>query len=136
MLYQAISSGALLQMRVFGGALGLAIASSVMNNHLTTTITNASVLDQVLSSIENIRNLDPPTQESVIAAFGGGYKLQFQIMVGFGIAQVVAVALLYRRSPIRIVEEHNQKSGQKERQMAVEEEIIIEKDVKMSKQAS
>ena len=128
--HRAISSGALLQMRVFGGALGLAIASSVMNNHLTTSLTDtigSDRLNQVLDSIEAILKFPPQAQELVIAAFGGGYKLQFQIMVGFGIAQVAAVALLYRRPPVRVVEEDGQKHGKKEGGMAVEEEIVSEK---------
>ena len=95
-------------MRVFGGAVGLALASSVMNNHLTSVLTSllgTARLDEVLNSIESIALFPPQIQEQVLAAFGSGYNLQFQIMIGFGVAQVLACGLLWRRPQIKVVED-------------------------------
>lgn len=102
----AISGGALLQFRVFGGALGLAIASSVMNNHLTShlrAIFGPEQLATVLQSTEAIRRFPPEVQKQVRRAFAQGYNLQMRIMIGLAGAQFLAVALLWRKRQISIV---------------------------------
>lgn len=40
-----------------------------------------------------------------MSAFGSGYNIQFQIMAGFGVTQIVTVEILYRNAPIRVVED-------------------------------
>lgn len=100
-------------MRVFGGALGLAIASSVMNNHLTNTLTSvigSDGLNQVLNSIQAIELFPPQDQLAILDAFGSGYNLQFKVMIGFSAAQILAVALLYSsKKQIKVEDEPNEK---------------------------
>ena len=104
---KAISSGALLQFRVFGGALGLAIASSVMNSHLTSLLRDTigpDRLSEVLQSITATKQFPPQMQVEVLRAFASGYNLQMKIMAGFAGLQVLVVGLLWRKTQIRVVE--------------------------------
>ena len=104
----AISSGALLQFRVFGGTLGLAIASSVMNSHLTSNLSTsigAQRLSELLQSITAIKGFPGNTQEQVLEAFASGYVLQLKIIAGFAFVQVFVVGLLLRKQQISVVEQ-------------------------------
>lgn len=101
----AISSGALLQFRVFGGVLGLAIASSVMNSHLNSSLSSsigAERLSAVLESTAAIKGFPPNMQREVLGAFASGYNLQMKIMAGFAGLQVLTVGLLWRRKQISV----------------------------------
>ena len=104
----AVASGALLQSRMFGGALGLAVASNVLNNHLRSSLTgiiSAETLDALLQSTASIQLLPPEMQRQVLAAFSDGYNLQMKIMTGFAGAQLLTVGLLWRKNQISVVGE-------------------------------
>lgn len=95
----AISSGALLQFRVFGGALGLALASAVMNSYLTTHLLHSigsEYLAAVLQSTEAIKGFPVDVQKLVLEKFAEGYDLQMKILAGFAGLQVLCVGLLWR----------------------------------------
>ncbi|KAL9123684.1 MAG: hypothetical protein Q9217_006910 [Psora testacea] len=108
-------NGALLQSRMFGGALGLAIASNVLNNHLRSSlasIISAEKLDALLQSTASIQLLPPETQRQVLAAFSDGYNLQMKIMTGFAGAQLLTVGLLWRKNQISVVGEKTVADGE------------------------
>lgn len=95
----AISSGALLQFRVFGGALGLALASAVMNSYLTSHLSQeigSEYLAAVLQSTEAIKEFPIGMQRLVLEKFAEGYNLQMKILAGFAGLQVLCVGLLWR----------------------------------------
>ena len=107
----AISSGALLQFRVFGGALGLALASAVMNSYLTSHLSHSigsEHLAAVLQSTEAIKGFPIDMQRLVLQKFAEGYDLQMKTLAGFAGFQVLCVGLLWRgkrqRGQICIVE--------------------------------
>ena len=104
----AVASGALLQFRIFGGALGLAIASNVLNNHLKSSLAglvSADDLSKLLQSTAAIRLLPTELQARVLAAFSDGYNLQMKIMAGFAGAQLLTVGTLWRKNQISVVGE-------------------------------
>lgn len=95
----AISSGALLQFRVFGGALGLALASAIMNSHLTSHLSLAfgpEYLAAVLQSTGAIKGFPVDVQRLVLETFAEGYNLQMKMLAGFAGLQVLCVGLLWR----------------------------------------
>lgn len=95
----AISSGALLQFRVFGGALGLALASAVMNSYLTSHLTHsigAENLSAVLQSTDAIKAFPLDMQRLVLEKFAEGYNLQMKILAGIAGVQVLCVGLLWQ----------------------------------------
>ncbi|KAI9788799.1 MAG: hypothetical protein M1816_006580 [Peltula sp. TS41687] len=109
----AISSGALLQFRVFGGVLGLAIASSVMNSHLTSILSpsiGAERLSAALQSTAATKEFPPDIQREVLEAFASGYNSQMKIMTAFGGLQVLSVGLLWRRNQILVVGKKDEQS--------------------------
>ena len=115
----AISSGALLQFRVFGGALGLALASAVMNSYLTSHLSHSigsEYLAAVLQSTETIKSFPIDTQQLVLEKFAEGYNLQMKILAGFAGLQVLCVGLLWRGKAeggqISVVEGEEEELGQ------------------------
>ncbi len=114
----AISSGALLQFRVFGGALGLALASAVMNSYLTSHLSHSigsEYLAALLQSTETIKDFPVDVQRLVLERFAEGYNLQMQILAGFAGLQVLCVGLLWRGKAqggqIRVVEAEGEELG-------------------------
>lgn len=102
----AIAGGALLQFRVFGGALGIAIATTVMNSVLTSRLTHTigpKKLAAVLQSTTVIRDFPSEMRKSVLDAFADGYNLQMQIMTGFAGVQLLLVGMLWRKKQIKVV---------------------------------
>lgn len=104
----AVAGGALLQFRIFGGALGLAIASNVLNNHIKSSlagVVSAEELSQLLKSTASIRFMPAEVQARILASFSDGYNLQMKIMTGFAGAQLLAVGALWRKNQITLLEE-------------------------------
>ena len=88
--------------------MGLAIASSVMNSHLTSSLSSsigAERLSEVLQSITATKTFPLQVQIQVLEAFASGYNLQMKIMTGFAGIQVLAVGLLWRKKQISVVGE-------------------------------
>jgi len=101
----AISSGALLQFRGLGGAIGLAITSAAMNNYLTSHLGNvieASQVAELLQSISTIKNFPPETQAKILSTFAEGYSLQMKIIVGFAVLQLLLVSMLWGKPQISV----------------------------------
>lgn len=90
--------GAITQFRIMGGAIGLAIATNVLDSsikrHLLTVVSSQQ-LDGILQSPQSISTLDRGLQSTVRMIFGNGYNVQMKIMIGFGAAQVLASLLIW-----------------------------------------
>ncbi|KAL1642365.1 hypothetical protein SLS58_005439 [Diplodia intermedia] len=114
----AISSGALLQFRVFGGALGLSVATSAMNNYLNSHLPaaeissgggGASAAHALLQSVGSVGELPPDVREQVLRVFAEGFNLQMKIVAGFSGLQVLMVGMLWRKNQIRVAEKKEKK---------------------------
>ncbi|KAF2233033.1 MFS general substrate transporter [Viridothelium virens] len=110
-----VSSGALLQFRIFGGALGLAIGSSIMNNYLArnlSKIISAEDLSKLLHSATSSESFPPNFQQKIKLAFAQSYSLQMKVLVVFAVLQFLAVAILWKSPQIMIVQpKESNKSG-------------------------
>ena len=105
---KAVASGALLQTRILGGALGLAITSNVLTSYLKSSlagVVSTEELSTLLQSTSSIRLLSPHIQDKILVAFSDGYNLQMKIMTGFAGAQLLAVGAIWRKQQISVVEE-------------------------------
>ena len=99
-LLLAVATGAVIQFRFLGGAIGLSIASSVLNGKLKSELRGvllSSELTALLQTTEVIKSLSPEKAQRVRQTFVDSYNVQFKIMLGFAAAQVVATAMLLRR---------------------------------------
>lgn len=90
--------GAITQFRIMGGAIGLAIATTVLNtyvkSHLSESVTPQQ-MNSILQSAENINSLERVVGWTVREVFGRGYNLQMRVLIGFGAAQIPASFLLW-----------------------------------------
>jgi hypothetical protein len=99
-----IAGGAIFQTRVFGGALGLSIASSVLNNYLTSHLGNTvGSIDSFLADpMAVLEKLSADAREKVLTTFAKGYSIDAQIMVGFAAAQLLSIALLWKNPQVKL----------------------------------
>ncbi|MCJ1356673.1 MAG: hypothetical protein MMC33_006668 [Icmadophila ericetorum] len=102
---QSVALGALTQFRALGGVIGLAIATNVLNNHLTShleRVLSPEQLANLLQSAATIAELPPALEGVVRETFREGFNLQMRIMIGFGAAQILAMAVMWEKKPRRI----------------------------------
>lgn len=101
-MYTAVAIGAVIQFRFLAGAIGLAIASTILNTMLKSDLNDVlapAQLEALLQTTDIIQSLPPGTQDIVKGVFSRAYNIQFKIMLGFAAAQFPATALLFRRGP-------------------------------------
>ena len=90
--------GSVVQFRIMGGAVGLAIVTSVLNSYVKAHISAfvpSEQLKVILQSVSAINVLDGPVQSTVRSTFGYAYNLQMKVMIGFGAAQIPASLLMW-----------------------------------------
>lgn len=95
----AIATGFVVQLRFLGGALGLAIASNILNGRLAHHLQGILArhkLHLFLENVESIKSLPIYLQDEVKNVFAGSYSTQLRVMIGFAAAQLPAVLLLIR----------------------------------------
>ncbi|KAH8426393.1 uncharacterized protein LDX57_004131 [Aspergillus melleus] len=94
------ATGALNQCRFLGGAVGLSIASNILNGRLKNRLSGVlppEKLDLLLHSASSIAYLPEKIRAFVLDVFAGSYRLQMQVMIGFAGVQVLACLLMFRR---------------------------------------
>jgi hypothetical protein len=96
----AVATGAIIQFRFLGGALGLAIASNVLNGMLKTQLRGVLPPQQLQALLQNtaiIQTLTADQQQTIRTVFAHSYTIQYRIMIGFAAAQFPAAAFLWRQ---------------------------------------
>ncbi|PVH94609.1 MFS multidrug transporter-like protein [Periconia macrospinosa] len=99
----ALCGGAVVQFRILGAALGLAVASTVWNNYVS------SQFEQLLSSYQSslvmkttsaVFLLPEPQKQRVIEVLVHSYSLRMKVLIGFTAAQVIGLGMLWKRPQI------------------------------------
>lgn len=93
-------------MRILGGAIGVAIATSLLNNTVISALVNilpAETVSRLLENISSMASLSSHEQAMVQAAFAHGYHKQLAMILGFCAAEVLAIGLMWERIPRRLV---------------------------------
>lgn len=93
-----------MQFRMMGGAIGLAVVTSVFNSYTQSRLSKILLpdqLDAVLDTSHAIAALDPTLRSAVRTIFAEAYRLQFRILIGTAAAQYLATALMWQRKPLR-----------------------------------
>ena len=101
----AMLAGAVLQFRIFGGAIGLAVALTVGNNYFNSHVRDIVTDEQrgnLLKSVEFISQIPPETRARVLKILVDSYNLRMKSLIAFSAAQFVAVALLWKKQQIII----------------------------------
>ncbi|MCJ1380726.1 hypothetical protein MMC17_003834 [Xylographa soralifera] len=96
----AVATGAIIQFRFLGGAIGLAIASSVLNSYIKShseNILSPGDLAALLQSTDVLVTFAPDVRASLQDVFAQGYNLQYKIIAGIAAAQFPAAVLMWRK---------------------------------------
>ena len=94
---------AVVQFRTLGGAIGLAVVTTVMSTHIKTQLAVFLPPDQIanlLVTAKAFASLPPQTLEMVKAVFAEGFDLQMRIMIAVSAAQIPAALLMWQRHQI------------------------------------
>jgi hypothetical protein len=93
--------GTIGQMRIMGGALVLSIGTSVFNSVTETR------LNDVLGGHGAQKNhgswLGSPMEGEVRDVLADGYRLETLVLVAFAGAQILALSLMWKKTPVRIL---------------------------------
>ncbi|KAJ5113760.1 MFS general substrate transporter [Penicillium angulare] len=96
----AAATGAMIQFRQMGGAIGLSIGSSLLNsylkNHLAPPVLTPKQLSTLLGNVRSIFNLPPELQRVARETFEGAYGLQLKVVVGFAAALFPSILLMVK----------------------------------------
>ncbi|KAJ5956122.1 hypothetical protein N7501_010401 [Penicillium viridicatum] len=95
----AIATGTVVQIRFLGGAIGLAIASNILNGRLAKRlhgIMTSHELHLFLENVKSIKSLSPHLQEEVKDVLASSFNTQLLVMIGFAAAQLPATLLLLK----------------------------------------
>jgi hypothetical protein len=98
--------GAVTQIRVLGGTIGLAACSALLINHIKREapkyLTGEQVAKILLSS-ESIGLLPSEARDRTRVLYADAYSEQMRVMLYFSIAAVLSLVLLIERPPRRAV---------------------------------
>jgi hypothetical protein len=106
LIFTAVATGAITQVRTLGGVIGLAVVQAVMIHEVTNTLATVLppvALKAVLVSTENIALLDPIAMEATRKVFGAAINLQFRVITGFSAAAFGAALFSYKKNKVDMV---------------------------------
>jgi hypothetical protein len=98
--------GAVTQVRVLGGTIGLAISTVVLNSYVKSALAaqlNSEEIAGISQSLSAIRKLTMEQQLFVRKTFAEGYNRQTRITVVFSAAVVLSCLLMVERRPRRLL---------------------------------
>lgn len=101
---QSIALGIGLQLRMLGGVLGVAASTAILNHYLQSRLASTiprEELSALLYTTEAIRSFSSEMQIRVREVFATAYSMQIKLSAAFSVAQLLALAMIWRRQPIR-----------------------------------
>ncbi|KAF2736979.1 putative multidrug resistance protein fnx1 [Polyplosphaeria fusca] len=101
----ATATSAVVQARMLGGALVLAIITAVMNSNLSGALAlmlSAEEFARVFRAIKAIQDLPESLKTAVKDMFLKGYNMQLRILVGLAAAEVPAALLMWQKEAVRV----------------------------------
>ncbi|GLA48868.1 hypothetical protein AnigIFM63604_004452 [Aspergillus niger] len=103
---QSIALGTGFQLRMLGGALGIAAATAILHSHTRSGLSALLPSDEVDAfsvSTQLIDTLTPSMQSQVREVYAEAYSMQMKMVGGFSAAQFLALGLVWKRQNVRIV---------------------------------
>ncbi|KAJ6188408.1 hypothetical protein N7519_003316 [Penicillium mononematosum] len=98
-LLDTIATGTVVQIRFLGGAIGLAIASNILNGRLAQRlqgVLTSHELHLFLENVKSIKSLSPHLQDVAKSVLASSFNTQLIVMIGFAAAQLPASLLLLK----------------------------------------
>ncbi|KAI3010430.1 hypothetical protein CBS147346_1643 [Aspergillus niger] len=97
---QSIALGTGFQLRMLGGALGIAAGTAILHSHTRSGLSSllpADEVDALSVSTQLINTLTPEIQTRVREVYAEAYSMQMKMVGGFSAAQFLALGLVWRR---------------------------------------
>jgi hypothetical protein len=97
--------GAVTQVRVLGGTIGLAISTVVLNSYVKSALSSQLTPDQIAGIAESLSELGELSKEQQIfvrQTFAEGYNRQTRITLVFSAAVLLTCGLMVERRPRRL----------------------------------
>ncbi|RYP71921.1 hypothetical protein DL771_004524 [Monosporascus sp. 5C6A] len=97
-----VAMGAITQIRVLGGTIGLAISATVLNNHVKprlATLLTPEQLREISESVGYINTLPDLTRDAARQIFADGYNAQMRAMLYFNVVIFISAVILWERKP-------------------------------------
>jgi hypothetical protein len=95
----------LVEFRILGGALGLAIAAATMENYLRQNLPSLVTPEQLQLLLKNTAFIDTlplDTRSAVIKVFADGYTLQMKITAGISALQLLAIGMIWNNPQVQV----------------------------------
>lgn len=103
---QLIAMGTATQGRQVGGALGVAIATTILNTHLSDKLAsflNPEHVEAIKDTAQAIDSLPEAVQIDVRRTFAEAYNMQMKMVGAFALAQIIVVGMVWKKRQIRLV---------------------------------
>lgn len=101
----AVAMGSITQFRIMGGAIGIAIATTLLNGLLRSRLSDflsQPQVDILLLSAKSVSSFPPTTQLMIRKAFAEGFNLQMKVLAGFAAAQIPSSFLMWQKKQITV----------------------------------
>lgn len=101
----ALAIGTGLQLRMLGGAVGIAVVNSKFNSYLRAKLPGVlqePQLSAVLHSASSIEMLPLEVQSQVRKVYGEAYNWQMRVTIGFAAAGFLIVPLIWQKRALRL----------------------------------
>lgn len=100
----AVFIGALAQMRLIGGSIGIAVCTNILNNKVrsASTILSQQQVRDLLQNTQTLRSLPPTQQRTVRELFARGYNEEMRVLIAFSGATLLATLMMCERKPRRM----------------------------------
>lgn len=113
----AVSMGAITQIRVLGGLVGIALSQAILSDRVNADLANILPPNQLAAlyrTIGSIRTFSAEQAAAVRESYGRGFNLQFRVMMYFAIGCLLVTLGCWIRNPMDVqarekVEEENRK---------------------------
>jgi hypothetical protein len=95
----------LVEFRILGGALGIAIMTAAMENYLHKhlgPIVTPEQLSLLLKNTSVINQLPSDLRAAVLKVFADGYTMQMKIATAFSALQFLAVSMMWKKPQITL----------------------------------
>lgn len=106
----ASAQGAVSQVRVLGGSIGLAVATILFNHRLSKdllSVLSPAEIETLQRSLETISNLQPSQKIAVAKAFADSFNDQMRLCLGVCAASVLVAISTWQRNPATLEENRN-----------------------------
>lgn len=93
------------QFQMMGGAIVLAIATSVFNGYIRSPVEDllgTSGLGSLVNLGESLAEVPTPIQEQIRIILAEGYNRQMLVLCAAGVAQIPATLLLWKEEQIKV----------------------------------